>query len=62
MALQLRPDRADWREPLSLALAQSGDAAGAARELEILLASGGLPPQRAADLRRRIRQYRGQGG
>ncbi len=62
MAVQLRPDKAEWREPLAMALAQSGDTAGAARELEMLIASGAVPPDRIADVRRRIRQYRGQGG
>ena len=60
-AVQLRPDRVEWREPLALALAGNGDTAGAARELEFLLAAGAVPADRVADVRRRISQYRGQG-
>ncbi len=58
-AVALRPDRADWREPLAGALARAGDRAAAALELERYLGSGAVPPDRVEVIRRRIREYRG---
>ena len=59
-AVDLNPRNVSWHETLGHALARAGQPAAAAREFELFLSSGQVPPQKRAELMKAIEQLRGK--
>ena len=57
-AVELNPRNLSWHEALGSALARSGRHADAARELELVLAHGNLPPAKKAELTKVVEELR----
>ncbi len=57
-AVDLNPRNIGWHETLGHALARAGQPAAAAREFELFLSSGQVPPQKREQIRKEIEKLR----